>query len=200
MSRGGTHSSTPLRPPAGPPAERVRGNSGGVGRSSSDEAERVSDDLRRRTSPHLRHRRRQTALMLGATAAMGVVALYQTGLVRHLPDPPLPGFDSDRVDASGEAYETLKTPDATLGIASYGATLALVGMGGAERAASRPWIPLLAAAKLAYDGAGAAWLTAEQITKHRALCFYCLLASAATWGALAQAVPEARSALRTLRE
>jgi hypothetical protein len=72
-----------------------RGNSGGVGRSSSDEAECVSDDLRRRTSPHLRHRRHQTALMLGATAAMGVVALYQTGLVRHLPDPPLPGFDSD---------------------------------------------------------------------------------------------------------
>ena len=200
MSRGETNPSAPLRRPAGPPAERIRGNSGGVGRSTSDEAERVSDDLRRRTSPHLQHRRRQTALMLGATAAMGVVALYQTGLVRHLPDPPLPGFDSDRVDASGEAYETLKTPDATLGIASYGATLALVGMGGAERAEGRPWIPLLAAAKLAYDGAGAAWLTAEQITKHRALCFYCLLASAATWGALADAVPEARSAWRSLRE
>ena len=199
MSRGGNHSSAPLRRPAGPPAKQVRGDSGGVGRSSSEGAERVSDDLRRRASPHLRQRRRQTALMLGATAAMGVVALYQTGLVRHLPDPPLPGFDSDRVDASGEAYETLKTPDATLGIASYGATLALVGMGGAERAESRPWIPLLAAAKLGYDGAGAAWLTAEQITKHRALCFYCLLASAATWAALAQAVPEARYALRSLR-
>jgi hypothetical protein len=124
MSGGGKYSSAPLRRPAGPPAERLRGNSGGVGRSTSHEAERVSDALRRRTNPHLRHRRRQTALMLGATAAMGVVALYQTGLVRHLPDPPLPGFDSDRVDASGEAYETLKTPDATLGIASYGATLA----------------------------------------------------------------------------
>jgi hypothetical protein len=73
-------------------------------------------------------------------------------------------------------------------------------MGGAERAGGRPWIPLLAAAKLAYDGAGAAWLTAEQNTKHRALCFYCLLASAATWGALAHTVPEARSALRSLRE
>ncbi len=199
MSRGETYPSTPLPSPAGPPAKQVRGSSGGVGRSSSEGAEHVSDDLRRRTSPHLRRRRRQTALMLGATAAMGVVSLYQTGLLRHLPDPPVPGFDSDRVDASGEAYETLKTPDATLGIASYGATLALVGMGGADRAGSRPWIPLLAAAKLAYDGAGAAWLTAEQITRHRALCFYCLLASAGTWAALPQALPEARDAWRMLR-
>lgn len=199
MSRDETYSSAPLQSPAGPPAKQVRGSSGGVGRSTSDQAERVSDDLRRRTSPHLRRRRRQTAFMLGATAAMGVVSLYQTGLLRHLPDPPLPGFDSDRVDASGEAYETLKTPDGTLGIASYGVTLALVGMGGADRAGSQSWVPLLASAKLAYDGAGAAWLTAEQITKHRALCFYCLLASAATWAALAESVPEAKSAWQSLR-
>ena len=137
--------------------------------------------------------------MTAATAAMGLISLYQTGIVRHLPDPPLPGFDSDKVDASGEAYETLKTPDATLAITSYGATLALIGMGAADRAGSRPWIPLIAAAKLGYDSAGAAWLTAEQITRHRALCFYCLAASAATWGALAQALPEARSAWRSLR-
>ncbi len=185
--------------PSGPPAKAARGKSGGLGRSRSPQAERVSDDLRRRTSADLRRRRRETALLLGATAAMGVVSLYQTGIIRHLPDPPLPGFDSDRVDASGEAYETLKTPDSTLGIASYGATLALIGMGAADRATRQPWIPLLATAKLGYDGAGAAWLTAEQISKHRALCFYCLLASGATWAALAQAVPEARAAWRSLR-
>ncbi len=199
MSRGDTQSSAPLASPAGPPAKRARGSSEGIGRSSSRRAERVSDDLRRRTSPDLRRRRRQTGLMAAATAAMGLISLYQTGIVRHLPDPPLPGFDSDRVDASGEAYETFKTPDATLGIASYGATLALIGMGTADRARSQPWIPLAAAAKLAYDSVGAAWLTAEQISKHRALCFYCLLASASTWGALGYAVPEARSALRSLR-
>jgi uncharacterized membrane protein len=199
MLRDKTPATMPLASPSGPPAGSAGDSSGGVGRSSSKEAERVSDDLRRRTNADLRRRRRQTALMLGATAAMGVISLYQTGIVRHLPDPPLPGFDSDKVDASGEAYETLKTPDSTLAIASYGATLALVGMGGSDRADSRPWIPLLAGAKLAYDGAGAAWLTAEQISKHRALCFYCLLASAATWAAAAQAVPEARSAWQSLR-
>ncbi len=93
----------------------------------------MSDDLRRHTSPHLRSRRVQTALTVGAAAAMGLITLYQTGIVRHLPDPPLPGFDSDRVDASGEAYELLRTPDAALGLANYGATLALIGMGRGQR-------------------------------------------------------------------
>ncbi|HEV2062740.1 MAG TPA: vitamin K epoxide reductase family protein, partial [Solirubrobacteraceae bacterium] len=159
----------------------------------------VSDDLRRRVGPHLRARRRQTALMVGAVGSMGLVLLYQTGILRHLPDPPLPGMDSDKVDASGEAYDSLKTPDAAVAIASYGATLGLIGMGAADRADQQPLIPLLAAAKIAADAAGAAWLTAEQITKHRALCFYCLAASAATWAALPAALPEARDAWRRLR-
>ena len=189
----------PLAPSAGPPARQARGRSGGLGRPSSDRAERVSDDLRRRISDHLTRRRRQTALMLGATGSMGLILLYQTGILRHLPDPPLPGLDSDKVDASGEAYQNLKTPDAALAIASYGATLALIAMGAADRAKDRPVIPLLAAAKLASDAGGAAWLTAEQITKHRAVCFYCLLASAATWAALPQALPEAREAWHKLR-
>ena len=185
--------------PAGPRAARARGRAGGVGRSASAASERVSDDLRRRTSPHLRRRRLQTSLLVGAAGAMGLISLYQTGIVRHLPDPPFPGFDSDRVDAAGEAYETLKTPDAALGLASYGVSLALVGMGAGDRATSRPVIPLVAAAKLAVDAAGAAWLTAEQVSRHRALCFYCLAASAATWAALPAALPEARDAWRALR-
>ncbi len=48
-------------------------------------------------------------------------------------------------------------------------------------------------------GAGAAWLIVELITQHRALCFYCLLASTATWAELPQALPEANDAWRTLR-
>lgn len=170
-----------------------------IGRSSSRSAERVSADLRRGSDAHVRRRRHQTALMLGASAAMGVVSAFQTGLLRHLPDPPLPGFNSDKVDASGEAYETLKTPDAALALANYGATLALIGMGSGDRARDRPLVPLLAAAKLAADGAGAAVLTAEQLSKHRALCFYCLVASAATWAALPLALPEARAAWRAWR-
>ncbi len=186
------------RPAAGPSARAARGRDG-IGRSSSKAAERVSDDLRHGVSEHLTRRRRQTALMLGATAAMGVISLYQTGILRRLPDPPLPGIDSDKVDASGEAYQVLRTPDANLSIANYGATLALIAMGGADRAREMPLIPLLAAGKLASDAAGGVWLTVEQISRHRALCAYCLAAATATVAALPQALPEARAAWRQLR-
>ena len=137
--------------------------------------------------------------MLSASAAMGVVTAYQTGLLRRLPDPPLPGIDSAKVDASGEAYEFLKTPDATLALASYGVSLALIGMGGWDRAREQPLVPLLAAAKLAYDAAGAAYLTVEQISRHRALCAWCLAAAAASVAAVPAALPEAREAWKALR-
>ncbi|MBW3653804.1 MAG: hypothetical protein KY433_09475, partial [Actinobacteria bacterium] len=165
--------------PAGPPAAAARGRRDGIGRPTSKAAERVSDDLRRGSSEHLTRRRRQTALVLGATAAMEIIALYQTGILRRLPDPPVPGVDSDKVDASGEAYEVLRTPDATISIANYGVTLALITMGGADRWRDRPLVPLLAAAKLASDAAGGAVLTVEQVTRHKALCAYCLAAAAA---------------------
>lgn len=186
------------RAEAGPRARDARG-SGGIGRSGTKAAEQVSDALRRGRSEHLTRRRRQTALVLGATAAMGVITLYQTGILRRLPDPPLPGVDSDKVDASGEAYVMGHTPDAALSIANYGVTLALVAMGDDDRWREHPVIPLLATAKLASDAAGGAWLTLEQITKHKALCAYCLAAAAASLAAVPQAIPEARAAWRELR-
>lgn len=131
--------------------------SGGVGRSSSRYAEQVSDDLRRVASAGLPGRRRATALTLLATAALGVVEAYQAGLLRRVPEPALPGLDADRVDASGEAYRVLGTPDAGLGIASYGASLVLHGAGPADRAETQPWLPLLATAKAVADAASATW-------------------------------------------
>ncbi|MCA1572496.1 MAG: hypothetical protein LC798_19790, partial [Chloroflexi bacterium] len=68
------------RPAAGPSARAARG-SGGIGRSSSEAAERVSDELRHGAGEQLTRRRRQTALVLGATATMGVLSLYQTGIL-----------------------------------------------------------------------------------------------------------------------
>jgi len=162
-------------------------------------AEQVSDDLRRGTGPVLRARRLQMALMLGASATMGVVTAYQGGLIGRLPDPPLPGVDSSKVDASGEAYFYLLTPDAALALANYGATLALIGMGAADRAQTRPMVPLLAATKLALDAVGASYLTVEQVSKHRAICAWCLAAAAASTAALPAAIPEARAAWRALR-
>ena len=135
---------------------------------------------------------------LSAMGSLGVVTAYQMGLFRHLPEPPLKVFDADGVDASGEAYQYLKAPDGALGLISYATTVLLAGMGTARRAEERPWIPLVLAAKVGFDAAGAIFLTAEQASKHRKFCSWCLVASALSLAMVPQVVPEARSAARHL--
>ncbi len=185
--------------PTGPAAAAARGSKGGIGRPSSPAAERVSDDLRRHQGPFLDRRRRVAGLSLAASAAMGAVAAYQNGLVRHLPEPPLAMLDADQVDASGEAYQLLETPDAALGLASYALTLVLAGAGTARRVEERPWLPLAMSAKVAADALGGLYLTAEQASKHRRFCSWCFAATAASVAMVPQVLPEARAALRQLR-
>ncbi len=187
------------RRPAGPAAAAARGSKGGIGRPSSPAAERVSDDLRRHSGTFLDHRRRVAGLSLLASAAMGAVAAYQNGLVPRLPEPPLGLLDSERLDASGEAYQLLKTPDAALGLVSYALTLVLAGAGTGRRVEERPWLPLAMAAKVGADALGGLYLTAEQASKHRRFCSWCLAAAAASVAMVPQVVPEARAALRHLR-
>lgn len=134
-----------------------------------------------------------------STAALGVVALYQFGLLRRVPEPSLPGLGADAVDGSGEAYVLLHTPDSALGIASGGMTLALAGMGGADRATQHPLLPLAMFAKTLVDAASGVYLTAEQLTKHKKICSYCTVSALTLLASVPAAWPEARDALRTVR-
>jgi uncharacterized membrane protein len=146
------------------------------------EAAALSDEMRTGTDPSLVRRRRIVALELGAAAAMGIAAAYQTGVIARVPEPNVPGFDADKVDASAEAYQLLGMPDATLGLLSYATTLALAAAGGATRDRPR-WLSVALAAKASVDAAYAGKLTADQMTKHKALCSWCLVAAAASFAA-----------------
>jgi hypothetical protein len=186
--------------PAGPPAATVRPGSGGIGRGTTPAAEVVSDALRRHSSPYLDGRRRTAVLQLGAAATLGVVGLYQFGVLRSVPEPPLPGLGADQVDAAGEAYQMLHTPDSTLGIASAGVSLVLAGMGGAKRYEEQPWIPLVLLAKSVLDAAGGVYLFAEQLTKHKKICSWCTASAALLVATVPAVLPEARAAWRAWRD
>ena len=190
---------TLLARPAGPPAAEVRPSSGGIGRSTSKAAEKVSDALRRQDSPHLRARRRVAGLQFVSNAALSVVGLYQFGLLKRVPEPPLPGLGADAVDAAGEAYQLGHTPDSTLGILSGGISLALAGMGGPQRASEHPLIPLAMFGKAVVDAANGAYLFAEQVTKHKKVCSFCTVSAVALIASVPAAWPEARDALRAVR-
>ena len=160
--------------------------------------EELSRYLRQGTGEHLGRRRGVVALSLLGAAAMGPIVLYQMGLIKHLPEPPLPGLDADAVDAAAEAYAVLHTPDAVLGIVNYGLTMGLAAAAGEDRVTERPWLPLALAAKVGFDVAIAAKLTVEQWTKHRAFCSWCLLGAGVSFASAPLVVPEAREALRHL--
>src|SRR5918996_6366919 len=89
----------------------------------------------------MRRRRQVVCLSLASATAMGVVAAYQIGLLRHVPEPRLPMLDADKVDASAQAYEKLSTGDAFLGFVSYGVTMLLAAIGGSRQHEKPPLLP-----------------------------------------------------------
>ena len=157
--------------------------------------EELSRQLRQGSSRFLKHRRGTVGLSLAAIGSLGMVSLYQVGIIRRVPEPPLPFLDADGVDAAPEAYEVLDTPDAVLGIASYALTAALAAAGGEDRARERPWLPLALAGKVAFDVVQAGKLTLEQWTEHRAFCLWCLAAAGASFATAPLVLPEARASL-----
>ena len=102
----------------------------------------LSRQLRLGHSPDLQRRRWIIGLSLVTVAAGQIVTLYQTGIISHLPDPPLAIFDSDKVDASDYGYKRLQMPDAPAMIVTGGITAMLAATGGQERATTLPWLPV----------------------------------------------------------
>jgi hypothetical protein len=158
----------------------------------------LSRELRHGRDPDLVRRRWVVGLSLFGAAMGGVVGAYQMGLVRRLPDPPAGPFDSGRVDASDYAYKRFDAPDGLIMVLTYAASALLAGAGGADRARDTPWLPLVSAAKAAYDVQTAAKLAREEWDGNEALCAYCQAATLLTLANAALALPEAGEAVRHL--
>lgn len=155
----------------------------------------LSEQLRHGSDGYLGNRRAVVTLSLLSMGCMGLISLYQLGIIKHIPEPTLPKLDADKVDASEEAYGHLQMGDAFIGMVSYSITAALAAAGGPGRAKSQPLIPLALAAKAGIDLLQACRLTYNQFAKQKAACFWCLLAATSTLATAILAAPEARIAL-----
>lgn len=122
-------------------------------------------DVERKTGVH------NDALLLGACcsalATLVPVALYQTGVLSRLPDPPMSMFDSERITMSKAAHP-LGIPDALLGLSSFGATLTLAILARRHRKARS-----LLGAKLVLDASAAAFNAGRQVFSFGKLCSWC---------------------------
>jgi uncharacterized membrane protein len=158
----------------------------------------LSRQLREDRSPVMQRRRWIIGLSLLGVTLGQVVAAFQTGLIKRLPDPPIGPFDSERVDASDYAYKRGQTPDALFMIITYGVTAALAGAGGRDRARTHPALPLALAGKAAYDAATCVQLGVEEWRENKALCAYCQVATLISFATLGLSLIEAREAAKTL--
>lgn len=166
-------------------------------------------DLQNSNEPEVILRRAVIGASITGIAAMTAVTFFQSGMVKHLPDPPQQDFDSDSVNSSAEAY-SYGTPDGPLSIFSHAATIVLATMGQKRRSQNAPWLAVgasLAAAPAAITALR--YLFYQMPVKEKSWCPYCIadaLAHAAAFGftmyesskAIKRLLPKASVAKRRL--
>ncbi len=158
----------------------------------------LRNQLQGSSNADMRRRRTIVGLSLFGMANMAIVSLLQTGIVKHLPDPPSGSFDSDKVNSSDTAYR-LGTPDGTLSIAGLAANLPLAGFGGDSRFETIPYVPIAASLKSAAEAIAAGWYFYQMPTKEKKWCAYCIGGAIANFGIFALTLPEALKAIKFLR-
>lgn len=154
--------------------------------------------IRTDRSAEMRRRRAIVGASLVGMASMAAVALFQTGLVRRLPDPPTrrPRFDTAKVNTSEEAY-SYGMPDGPITLGMHAANLALAAAGPPERWHDRPAIPVVACAF-----AGAQAVVAAKYLFHQMpyvderWCPYCVVGALAHMATFGLTLPEALRAVR----
>jgi len=177
-------------PPAAASPHRLENN--------ADGSETTESGITGRKNPDLTCRHFIVGLsMIGATMAEAV-SLYQVGMIEHLPDLPIPGFDSSRVDASTYAYKRFDTPDGFMMLTNYSITALLAAAGGKDRARQNPILPIALLLKTITDSAVALWLAKEEWQENEAFCAYCHVATVCSIVSVVLAVPEAMAATRYL--
>ena len=115
--------------------------------------------------------------LAGCSAALGtlvVVALFQSGAIDSLPDPPGEIFASERITLSKLAHPA-GVPDSYLGLASYGTTLALL-----LAARRSEWARRALAVKLLADAGAAGFNTVRQVVSFGKICSWCTGTALAT--------------------
>jgi hypothetical protein len=137
-------------------------------------------------------RRWLAALSALGAANMGIIGLRQLGLIDHLPDPPLRGFDADRVTASREAY-IFGFPDAPVASLSLASNVPLALAGASWR--RHAWLPLLLATKGIAEAGMGGWYFERMRSRLGVWCAYCILGATLNVTIAALALPDGRRAL-----
>lgn len=148
----------------------------------------------------MRFRRALVGVSLIGIASMGIVSLLQSGVVKHLPDPPVGNFHTDKVNSSHEAYRR-GTPDAPLAVLSHSINLLLATLCGRDRPHRAPWLPIAATLIAVPQAATAAQYLFYQMPKvDKAWCPYCITNALTIFATLGLTLKESLRAYQIVRD
>lgn len=131
----------------------------------------MRNELRKGTSDDLERRRKVIGLSVLGLIDAGVLSLFQSGIIKRLPDVPHPFFGANKVPLSKEAFR-FGAPDAPMAAILYGITITLATAGGSHATGrSGVFDSLLKGAVGVSAGMGLYYLFAMAANKK--LCIYC---------------------------
>ncbi len=162
------------------------------------EPQELRRELQEKKTKSMRRRRAIIGLSLLGMGAMTAVSLFQTGVIKHLPDPPINSFDSDKVNSSDTAY-ALGVPDGTLSLAMLAANIPIAAFGGDDRAREQPKVPVLAAGKALVEALAAGWYFYQMPALEKKWCGYCITGALCNFGIAALSLSEAKNAFAELK-
>lgn len=157
----------------------------------------LRDRLQNDRSHEMSYRRTIVGVSLLGIASMALVSLFQTGVVKRLPDPPTrrPRFDTAKVNSSKEAY-SYGMPDGPLTLALHAANLALAAAGPPQRYEDRPWLPITATVLSGAQASIAAkYLFYQMPYVDRAWCPYCVVDALTHFATFTLTLPETVKAI-----
>lgn len=133
----------------------------------------IKEALRTGSSEDLERRRKVIALSALGLVDFSIISLYQTGVIKKLPDLPFEVFDSNKVNASPDAYR-MGVPDGPISAIAYASAMALAAAGGDEHSGRKPVFDLLLTGIVFGNAAGAAYYLYNMVFKQKKICVYCV--------------------------
>lgn len=137
----------------------------------------IRHELLNGTDEDLQKRRKILGLSALGLVDFAFLSLYQAGVIKRLPDLPLKAFDSNKVNASIDAYQ-MGAPDATISAWIYSTNIVLATAGGSKNSGRKPVLDLMLGATVAANAAGALYYLYNMAFYQKKICPYCVAGAA----------------------
>lgn len=152
----------------------------------------IRNELRESDSVSLNRKRNIAFLSVIGLVDFSVISLYQLGFIKKLPDLPFKIFDSNKVNASKEAY-IMGVPDGPITLVSYAANILFAGAGGTRKTGRSKIFDILLAGSVIGGALGGAYYLNDMIFNQKKVCLYCVVGAALNFAMVSPVIKELRS-------